>query len=255
MLCLVDWTATATSACFMHRQMRVPLRILRGDTTSLCWSYRMSPVPNPSIAFIATAVSRAVTTTLMLAVAACSTAEKRADSTSAATTTSSMPAAMPSDTGKAGMHGMAGMTGDPDHDFLRMMSDHHKGLIVLAHMTKDRKEGGVAVADAKKLDAKQDAELDQMMTALEKHYKDPYAPKVMAEHQAMADELKTKSGTEYDRTFLQDVIKHHEGALKLIDDYVPKATKPMLKTMAEQMKVDQTREIAQMKAQLAKLGT
>ena len=237
----------------MRRQMRIPLRTLRGGDTFLSWSARMSPVPQHSIA---AAVSRAVTTTLILAVAACSSAEKRVDTTSAATTTSARPAAMPSDTmaGKAGMQGMTATTGDPDHDFLRMMSDHHEGLIALAHMTKDRGDAGVAAIAAKKLDASQDAELDKMMTMLEKHYKDPYAPKVTAEHQAMADELKTKSGKEYDRTFLQDAIKHHEEALRMIDDYLPKSTKPGLKGMAEQMKADQARQIELLKGQLAKVG-
>ena len=138
--------------------------------------------------------------------------------------------------GKA-MDGMAGMelTGDADRDFLRMMSDHHKGMILMAHMTKDRKEGGSAVADAKKMDAAQDAELDEMMTMLEKTYKDAYAAKVMPDNQAMADELKGKSGADYDRTFYQNVIKHHEQAIQMVDDYLPKAKSAAVKQMAETM--------------------
>jgi uncharacterized protein (DUF305 family) len=156
--------------------------------------------------------------------------------------------------GMAGMQGMANMTGDADHDFLRMMSDHHKGLVVLAHMTKDRKDVGSAAADAKKLDAEQDPQLDHMVTMLEKDFKDPYAPKVMPEHQAMADDLKTKSGKDYERTFYQDIIKHHQGAIKMIDDYLPKAKNAMLKQMAEQMKAVQTKQIADYQQKLAKLG-
>lgn len=146
------------------------------------------------------------------------------------------------------------MTGDADHDFLRMMSDHHKGLILMAHMTIERKEGGSAVADARKLDAAQDKELDHMVTMLEKDFKDPYAPKVMPEHQTMADELKTRSGKEYDRTFYQNIIQHHKEAIKMIDDYLPKAKNAMLKQMAEKMKADQTREIGEFERKVAKLG-
>ena len=51
----------------------------------------------------------------------------------------SMPA-MKAATGMPAMKDMA-TTGDADHDFLRMMSDHHKGMILMAHMTKDRKGG------------------------------------------------------------------------------------------------------------------
>lgn len=153
-----------------------------------------------------------------------------------------------------GMQQMANMTGNPDHDFLRMMSDHHKGLIVMAHMTKDRKEGGTAAADATRLDTKQDQELDHMVSMLETDFKDPYAPKVMPEHQAMADSLRAKTGKEYDRTFYRDVIKHHEEAIKMIDDYLPKARNTTLKRMAEQMKADQTKEIGEFRKTVSRLG-
>ncbi|CAN5141102.1 hypothetical protein BH09GEM1_BH09GEM1_19760 [soil metagenome] len=198
------------------------------------------------------ALANAVTTCLLIALAGCSSGDKPADS-SAAAVAANIPA--PSTDSLKRVQGMPSTSRDPDHDFLRMMADHHKGLIELAHMTKDRKEGGVAVADARKLDAKQDVELDKMMTMLEKDFKDAYAPKVMAEHQAMADELKSKTGKEYDRTFLSDVIKHHGEALEMIDAYLPKAKMPAVKAMAMQMKADQAKEIGEMKSQLSKLGT
>ena len=146
------------------------------------------------------------------------------------------------------------MTGDADRDFLRMMSDHHKGLVAMAHMTKEQKPAPGASADAAKLDTKQDAELDKMQTMLEKEFKDPYTPKVTADNQAMVDELRGKSGAEYDRTFYQNVVKHHQGAITMINDYLPKARKAMLKQMAVKMKSDQTKEIAefQKKASAAK---
>ena len=171
---------------------------------------------------------------------------------------SAAAAAAPMDTGMAGMSGMsgmAGMTGNADQDFLRMMTDHHKGLIVMAHMTKDRKEGGTAVADATKLDVAQDAELDHMVTMLEKDFKDAYSPKVSPAHQAMADALKSKTGKEYDRTFYQNVIKHHQEAITMVDGYLPNAKNAMLKQMAEKMKADQTREIADYQRKVASLGS
>ena len=193
---------------------------------------------------------RAGAAALSMALIACGTTDKSADTTAIAPN----PAAMPTSDSAMGAqasgsmsgmdHNMASMTGDADRDFLRMMSDHHKGLIIMAHMTKDRKEGGSAVADARKLDAVQDEELDVMVTMLEKDYKDAYAPKVMPEDQAMADALKLKVGKEYDRTFYQNIITHHQGALKMIDEYLPKAKNATLKQMAAKMKTDQTAEMA-----------
>ena len=203
---------------------------------------------------------RAAIAALTLTAAACGTGDKKSDT--AAMAPSPAPAAMPATDTLAGTHTdgnmgamgqMKNMTGDPDRDFLRMMSDHHKGLILLAHMTKDRKEGGSAVGDAEKLDAAQDKEIDQMQTMLEKDFKDPYAPKVSPENQAMADELKTKTGKEYDRTFYQDIIKHHQGALKMVDEYLPKSKNATIKQMAEKMKADQTKEIAEFQKKVDKL--
>lgn len=192
-----------------------------------------------------------------VAVGACAKADKPADSLAAgagapATTSTTGDGMAGHD--MSGMQGMANMTGNPDQDFLRMMSDHHKGLILIAHMTKDRKEGGTAAADATKLDTKQDKELDHMVSMLEKDFKAPYAPKVMPEHQAMADSLKSKTGKDYDRAFYQNVVKHHQEAIKMVDDYLPKAKNAMVKQMAEQMKADQTKEIADFQQKVSRLG-
>ena len=40
----------------------------------------------------------------------------------------------------------------------------------------------------------------------------------------------------------------------MIDDYLPKAKNAMLKQMAETMKADQTKEIAEFRQKVAKLG-
>ena len=195
---------------------------------------------------------------LVVSIAACSGREKPVD-TAAVPTVPESPA-KPSESsaamgGAGSMPGMAVQTGDPDHDFLRMMSDHHKGLIALVHMTQGRSGVGTAKADATKLDKAQDAELDQMMTMLEKTYKDPYAPKVVPEHQAMAAALKPMSGKGYERTFYEDIVKHHSEAIPMIDAYLPKAKSASVKAMAEKMKADESREITDFQQKLAKLGT
>ena len=126
------------------------------------------------------------------------------------------------------------------------MSDHHKGLIALVHETVERK-GPVAVrSEAEMLDKKQDAELDQMVTMLEQQYHDAYAPKVTPDNQAMVDSIKPKNGAAYDRAFRQDVIRHHEDGIAMIDQYAAKLNNPKLKTMAEKMKADQQHDITEL---------
>jgi uncharacterized protein (DUF305 family) len=201
-----------------------------------------------------------VTATVLACLAACAKGDRTSDSTSttgagrtsATSTTAAAPAAVAHDSSSP--RSAAAPTGDADHDFLRRMSDHHQGLIRLVHMTKDRKESSrAAIADATKIDTEQDRELDQMVTMLERDFKDPYAPKPMPEHQAMAGTLKTKTGVDYDRTFYRDVVQHHREGIAMIDDYLPKSKNPTVKRMAERMRAEQTREIAALEQKLSKL--
>ena len=164
----------------------------------------------------------------------------------------------------AGMTGMSSMpaddrphmrmTGNTDRDFLRMMSDHHRGLIAMSHLSTegDQKGSATAQADARKLDKKQDAELDTMVTMLEKDFKDKYEPMVMPSNQAMVDQLRSESGAAYDKTFYKNLVKHHQQAVKMIDEFSPKLQNATIKKMAQRMKEDQQREIREFEQKASK---
>jgi uncharacterized protein (DUF305 family) len=164
----------------------------------------------------------------------------------------------------AGMAGMTSMpaedrphmrmTGNADQDFLRMMSDHHRGLIAMSHLSTegDKKGSAATQTDAKKLDTKQDAELDSMTTMLEQQFKDKYEPMIMPSNQAMVDQLKSQSGTAYDKAFYQNVVKHHQQAIKMVDEFSPKLQNAQIKRMAQRMKEDQQREIREFEQKASK---
>lgn len=148
---------------------------------------------------------------------------------------------------------MSGMSGNPDQNFLRMMSDHHTGMIAMAHPTKNGKGSTDAVRDdAKKIDAAQDAEIATMLGILKKDFKDPYKPMIRRHSQMMTDSLLQQTGSNYDHVFYMNTIMHHREALAMIDQFLPKLTRPDLKAMAQKMKVDQMREIAEFERKLGK---
>lgn len=186
-----------------------------------------------------------------VALGACSSQSDSTGDTTATASSSSMAPLTDSASAHSQMSGMANMTGDPDRDFLRMMSDHHKGLIAMVHPTLDKKENLAVKGDAAKMDKKQDAELDKMITMLDQQYKDSYTPSVMPDNQRMVDELKDKSGADYSRTFLKNVIAHHQQAIQMVDEYLPKAKNPQVKAMAEKMKSDQAKEITELQRKLS----
>jgi hypothetical protein len=144
--------------------------------------------------------------------------------------------------------GKEGGVSSPDQQFLRMMSDHHTGLIIMAH---DAERKGVSVkSEADKIDQQQDAEWDRMVSMLSTDFKDDYTPKVTPEDQAMADSLKKLSGAAYDRAFRENTINHHQQGIQMMDRFLPQLTRADVKQMVEKMKADQTREIAKLKREL-----
>lgn len=134
---------------------------------------------------------------------------------------------------------------DGNHEFLRMMSDHHDGLIQIATAAMDKAAAQSTKEDAHKLHTKQAAERDTMMAMIWKDYQDQHTPRPPAKNQAQADSLSSLSGAEYDRTFYRLVIDHHREGIGMIDQHRSHLTNPTVRQMAEKMKADQQKEIAE----------
>ena len=189
----------------------------------------------------------------LLLAAACGqkAAEPKAAAADSAAPMSSDSAGMANMPDMAHTPGMA-MTGDPDRDFLRMMGDHHKGLIAMAHETMEAARGTPGSrTDGRKLDARQDGELEQMVKMLEAHWKDSYEPKVSPLDQATIDTLTQQSGPAYGARFYRNVAAHHRRAIEMIDEYLPKAVRADVKTLAEKMRKNQQAEILEFERKAA----
>ncbi len=63
----------------------------------------------------------------------------------------------------------------------------------------------------------------------------------------MTSGLSGKTGEEFDRAFLSEMIAHHEGAVSMAKQALQDASHPELKQMAQDIITAQTKEIAQMK--------
>jgi len=178
---------------------------------------------------------------LLALAAACSPgpADRAADTTAAA----------PASPSAAAAHDMAGMTmtGNADHDFLRMMSSHHKGLIALVHesMLKGGRGTPRSQEDAQILDARQDRELEQMISMLQALFRDSTQPAVTPDDQATLDSVLRIPGADYAPAFYRTVVEHHRLGVTMIDDYLPKAGQPDVKALAERMREEHLAEIKQ----------
>jgi uncharacterized protein (DUF305 family) len=185
----------------------------------------------------------------MSALAACSGGSNDAASDTAGAAATTAASGTASDT-MAGMdHSkMPGMSNTPakdaDQEFLRMMVDHHEGLTEMLDPALQKASSQTAKADAKKVHDKQHQEQEQMLGMLKTSYDETKMPMVMPSNQPMVDDLKNSpSNAAYDKKMYQHVIMHHQEGIKMIDQFLPRLTKPELKQMAEKMRADQQKEI------------
>ena len=146
----------------------------------------------------------------------------------------------------------AAVNSNADRDFLRALGDHHKGLIALAHHTKDSEKKLSVKALAVRIDNELDGETDKVVTMLEQDFKDPYTPKVSTADQAMLADLTSRSGAAYDRAFLEHVVALCTETRTMIDAYLATATHPVAKALATTIRERLDREVPEFSALLAK---
>jgi len=190
----------------------------------------------------------------LLLSSACSKGSESRTDTAAAPAAMAGPGANPVDTGMtAGTHDMAGMNHgamanrsaprDSNQSFLRMMSDHHQGLVAMSD-TAMGKLGATAKADAQKLRTGQKQEQDHMLQMLRSDYKDSVTPMILPSNQTMISAVAQAGSGDADRVYYQQVIAHHREGVQMIDKMLPHLT-GMSKDMASTSRTKQQKEIAE----------
>ena len=183
-----------------------------------------------------------------LAVAATAACTPESVDQAAVGDTAGATAAAPTDTGMAGMDhsNMPGMNRpaprDSNQAFLRMMSDHHEGLIALADSTGARAQNATTRTDAEGLATKQRREQQEMLAMLRGQYQDSITPMVMPSNRVMLDSALTAMGATLDPTFYRQVGHHHREGIAMTEPMMPHLTGEV-RQMAERMVTEQRREI------------
>ncbi|MCF2527798.1 DUF305 domain-containing protein [Yinghuangia soli] len=174
-------------------------------------------------------------------------------------TTSSAPAAPGGSTAP-------GAFNDTDVMFAQMMIPHHEQAVEMAKVVLAK----TANADIKKLataiEAAQAPEIAQMkgwLSAWGKPTAMPSGGSMPGMDHGSADgmmsdadmqKFKAAAGTELDRQFLEMMIVHHNGAIKMAEDELAKGTNPDARKLAEAIKSSQSAEVQEMQRLLAGTG-
>lgn len=148
------------------------------------------------------------------------------------------------------MKGMMGMT---DAMFAPMMIKHHQQGIEMARLEEERGSSASVKALAGKIRQSQEKELAELKAHAEHFAKGTSGhaehDKMMEQQsQSMMAKLKSASGAALDHAFLEQMAKHHEGAIAMTES--AKLQDPELKKLAQKMVAGQRGELAELKKQL-----
>ncbi len=152
--------------------------------------------------------------------------------------------------------------------FMQDMIPHHNQAVQMAALVADRTNRPELVDVAGRIDVSQADEIEFMQQWLRErgeNVPDPTAHEAMHTTHKMAGmaspeqmaELATLKSTDFDRLFLQLMIPHHEGAVKMVEELMEQpgaAYDPVLFEFTTDITNDQTAEIERMNALLVSLS-
>lgn len=161
-----------------------------------------------------------------------------------------------------------------DAEFVRDMIVHHQQALDMTALVPDRTDSDDMRLLAQRIEETQEFEIDLMRRWLEERGEPIPEPADAADahgghadHAGMADmsgmagmaspeqmaELADSEGEAFDRMFLELMIRHHEGALIMVDELLETergGKEPQLFMMISHIDVDQRAEIARMQGML-----
>lgn len=153
---------------------------------------------------------------------------------------------------------------DADVKFMQGMIGHHEQALEMTELLSNRTTRDDMKMLARRITVSQQDEIRTMRGWLEAHHQDVPAPHAMHMHGAMlmpgmlSEEemarLSAAAGPEFDRLFLEGMIKHHEGAIVMVRELFASpgaAQTAEIFGFASDVEADQLIEIRRMRGMLA----
>lgn len=152
----------------------------------------------------------------------------------------------------------AGEHNDADTEFAQMMIAHHEGAVQMADVVAERSSSEQVRSLGERIAAAQGPEINLMSTWLQTWGEDVSAGGAhggmdhgamdmdgMSQEQAMTS-LSELEGAELDRTFLELMIAHHQGAIEMAEAHQTDGRNGEARQLAGKIIDDQKREISEM---------
>ena len=143
------------------------------------------------------------------------------------------------------------LTGDPDHDFLRRMSDHHKDLIRITHAVLESSSSAATDPVLRRFEDEHDHELDTLLALLRSEYNDSYLPQNNPQNDYVVQMMRGPQ-TDYVGIFVGAALKSEGAAVRVANDYLPKAKNPKVRAFAVKLLKDEQSEMESLRSTLSR---
>ncbi|MFD5828424.1 DUF305 domain-containing protein [Lentzea sp. NPDC060358] len=146
---------------------------------------------------------------------------------------------------------------DADRDYVSMMIAHHEQALAMTRFAPDRAENATVKGLADRIRYSQEPEIgamkqwQRMNNIVGSHGDHGSMPGMATQDQLTA--LGAARGKDFDRMFLELMIKHHEGAIKMATDVRGAGNNVQVEEMADDVVATQSDEINRMKTLLPAL--
>ncbi len=134
-----------------------------------------------------------------------------------------------------------------EEEFIARMIPHHQEAVDTSTIIVAKTENKELKAIAQGIIDTQKKEITELNEWLKSWYP---TSALKAEHSAMMRDLTKLSGHELDDAFMEDMIKHHEGAIDMAQEVLEVSQKPEIVQLAKNIIASQTAEIETFKKML-----
>ncbi|MEU4742069.1 DUF305 domain-containing protein [Actinosynnema sp. NPDC023658] len=144
---------------------------------------------------------------------------------------------------------------DADISFAQEMIPHHAGAIDMAKLAQGRTTNTTVLDLAGRIEKAQDPEIKTMTEWLKAWGAEPLPSTVHEGHMSSMpgmmsaeemDKLKAAKDADFDRLFLEGMVKHHQGAIDMATTELQQGGNTDAKELAQKISDDQQAEITEM---------
>ena len=143
---------------------------------------------------------------------------------------------------------------DVSDTWVKTMIEHHRGAIAMSRTMLKQSPTPEVRKMAEAIIKKQTAEIAKLTAMLSSRPSDPASMEPYhAAMSAMDNEMMAAQGANASETYLRKMLAHHKGALAMSEIVLARSSDLKVKAAAAAVKADQTKEVRDTEAMLAKM--